>query len=74
MQTIGEVQYSDAQRALISVFLEHSGYGERDLLSLNFSTGVFMTRNGGRYQIKGKDSDTTVKWLAGPPVDPEYRL
>lgn len=70
-QLLGQVQFNDVQQTLISAFLKQTGYGERDILALNFSTKIFMTRNGGRYHLQ---ENQQVKWIEGPPVDAEYRL
>lgn len=71
MQTLGEVQFSDAQRELILAFCMDTGYGERDILAVNFATRMFMTKNGGKYHLQ---EDNHVKWIFGPPVEVEYRL
>jgi hypothetical protein len=64
-------EYTPPQRALISQFLSRTGYGESEILALNFNTRSFYTRNGGRYRVEDSGS---VTWISGPPVDPEDRL
>jgi hypothetical protein len=53
------------QASLMDAFLEATGYGNDDLLAYNFDTQVFLTRNGGKYQVDGE----SIKHLAGPAPD-----
>jgi hypothetical protein len=62
---------SDEQEALLEHFLFAAGYGRSDLLSLNYSTRIFLTRNGGKYRV---ESDGKLTRLAGPHWDPEERM
>jgi hypothetical protein len=52
-------------------FLEHTGYGDRDIVVFNPSTRIFLTRNGGRYQMTDLGK---VLHLAGPSPDPTERM
>lgn len=61
---------STERRKLRNRFLHRSGYGPNDILSLNYSTGVFLTRGGGKYRLKGN----RVIHLAGPASNPSKRL
>jgi hypothetical protein len=61
---------TEEQRFMKHIFFEKTGYGENDLLSVNFNTGIFMTRNGGHYKLVNKE----VKWIKGPAVLLEDRL
>lgn len=66
-----EAIWSEDQAEMISRFLEVTGYGRDDLLSLSFFTKEFLTRNGGRYRLM---DDGAIKHLSGPSVDVEDRL
>lgn len=63
-------QLNESQRALRHRFFEVTGYSSSDVLSLNYETGIFLTFNGGKYQLVDGD----VKYLAGPPVEMEDRM
>jgi len=65
-----EPQLNESQRLLRHRFFEATGYGSSDVLSLNYDTGIFLTFNGGKYQLV----DGEVKHLQGPPVDMEDRM
>lgn len=65
-----EPELNESQRALRRRFFEVTGYGSSDVLSLNYETGIFLTFNGGKYQLVDGD----VKHLSGPPVDVEDRM
>lgn len=58
------------QRLKLWEFLEKTGYGPNDVLSLNYDTGIFLTRGGGKYQLK----DHKIKHIAGPNSDPNERM
>ena len=60
-----EPKLTGEQKLLMRTFLEATGYGSDDLLSYNFKTQVFLTRNGGKYQVAGQ----AIKHLAGPAPD-----
>lgn len=62
---------TEKQRAMKHIFFEKTGYGEFDLLSVNFETRIFMTRNGGQYKL---DEQNDVRWVKGPAVLLEDRL
>lgn len=49
----------------VARFLEATGYGSDDLLAYNFDTQIFLTRNGGKYQVTGEN----ITHLAGPAPD-----
>lgn len=53
------------------IFFEKTGYSEHELLSVNFTTRIFMTRNGGHYRL---DEHNDVLWIKGPAVLLEDRL
>lgn len=57
------------QRLALRSFLEQTGYGPSDILSLNYETNIFLTRGGGKYQLK---KDRVIR-LAGPSADPTER-
>lgn len=59
------------QRKMLLDFLEQSGYGPSDILSLNYTTREFYTRNGGKYFM---DEDGKVNHLSGPSEDPSERM
>jgi len=65
-----ELELNESQRVLRHQFFEATGYGSNDILSLNYETHIFLTFNGGKYQLV----DGEVKYLAGPPVDVEDRM
>lgn len=53
------------QEDLKQTFFEETGYGSDDLLSMNYGTRIFLTRNGGKYRVDGR----AIAHLAGPPPD-----
>jgi hypothetical protein len=53
-------------RLLREKFLEDTGYGSHDLLSLNYQTRIFLTMNGGKYRV---ETDGSIEHLGGPPPD-----
>jgi hypothetical protein len=61
---------SSKNRQAVIDFLYLSGYTANDILSLNYDTNTFLTRNGGKYQLKGKK----IIHLEGPSADPTGRL
>jgi len=61
-----EPNLTTEQKELKQTFFEETGYGLDDLLSLNFTTRVFLTRNGGKYRV---DEDRSIAHLAGPAPD-----
>jgi hypothetical protein len=65
-----EPKLNESQMALRHQFLERTGYGSSDILSLNYGTGIFLMLNGGKYRVIEND----VEYIAGPPVDMEDRL
>lgn len=67
---LDEPQVNEDQQAIRSRFCEVTGYGRSDILSLNYATGMFLTFNGGKYQLVGDE----VKYISGPPVDMEDRM
>jgi hypothetical protein len=68
-QMLAEPVLTLEQTTLRSRFFDQSGYGPSDLLSLNYSTGIFLTRNGGKYRVSGD----ALEWLAGPSPSVEER-
>ena len=56
--------------AMKSRFLEQTGYSSRDIISANYTTGRFLTRNGGHYKLVGEK----LLHIEGPSPDPEDRL
>lgn len=64
------ISTTSEQRQLLFQFLRLTGYGPDDILSLSYQTNIFLTRNGGKYQLsKGR-----IKQLAGPNWDPSERM
>jgi len=59
-----------SQRRLLQEFLERTGYGPADILSLSFETHTFLTRNGGKYELNNHH----IKHLACPDPSPNSRL
>jgi len=66
-----EIVVSKEHLPLRRKFLEATGYGSDDLLSLNYITKIFLTRNGGEYRVRDDDS---IEHLGGPPPDVEDRI
>lgn len=66
-----EDSLSNEQILLRRQFCEATGYGPSEILSLSFSTKIFLTKNGGKYQVRG---DGSIQYLAGPPADPDERI
>lgn len=66
-----EPELKDSQAILRRQFLDATGYGSSDILSLNYSTRTFLTRNGGCYRV---EEDGVVTHLAGPAVDVDDRM
>jgi hypothetical protein len=66
-----EPDLTEPQNRLRRQFLDATGYGSSDILSLNYSTRTFLTRNGGCYKV---EEDGTVTHLAGPAVDVDDRF
>ena len=66
-----DAEVTTEQAALRDDFLEATGYGSDDLLSLNYSTREFLTRNGGLYRV---EEDGQIEHLGGPPPDVEDRF
>lgn len=62
---------TESQKFMKHIFFEKTGYGEYDLLSVNFTTRVFLTKNGGKYFL---DEQNEVRWLKGPAVLLDDRL
>lgn len=58
------------QRAALNTFCRKTGYSTRDILSLNYDTGIFLTRNGGQYKLKGEK----ITHMAGPAKNASGRL
>lgn len=65
------VEITDDQRSLREEFLEATGYGSDDLLSLSYNTRTFLTRNGGKYKVL---DDGSIDHLSGPPPEVEDRF
>lgn len=65
-----EPKLNESQRAIVHRFLEETGYGFSDLLSLNYGSQTFLTRNGGKYRIV----DGKVEHLSGPSTQVEDRF
>ena len=66
-------ELKDDQADLRRQFLDATGYGSSDILSLNYSTRTFLTRNGGCYQV---EEDGSITHLYGPAasVDDRFEL
>ena len=64
------ITVTSAQRKALLEFLQLTGYGPSDILSLSYQTNTFMTRNGGKYQL----SNHKIKHLAGPNWNPDERM
>lgn len=62
---------TEQQKFMKHIFFEKTGYGEYDLLSVNFTTRTFLTKNGGTYRL---DEHQEVQWIKGPAVLLEDRL
>lgn len=69
-QLLYEPELTTEQAHLRSEFFQQTGYGPSDLLSLNYETRIFMTRNGGRYRVS---EDSSIDWIAGPEPRAEER-
>jgi hypothetical protein len=54
-------QLNEEQIELRSQFFSATGYGPSDLLSLNYETKEFLTRNGGHYRLVDG-----IQHLSGP--------
>jgi hypothetical protein len=67
---LSEPELNEAKRKLRSQFFNESGYGPEDVLALNYETGIFLTRNGGKYQLK----DGKFIRLEGPALEVEERM
>lgn len=61
---------SPEQRKALFEFLRLTGYGPSDILSLSYETNTFLTRNGGKYQLR----DHKIVKLAGPNASPDERM
>lgn len=59
-------ELTEEQIMLQNRFLEETGYGESDILSLNYDTRTFLTRNGGVYQV---NEEGGINHIKGPSVD-----
>ena len=68
--TIEELHIPDERNQILSKFLELSGYGDHDILAINWKTSTFLTRNRGLYRMVGEQ----ILHLDGPSPDPEDRL
>jgi hypothetical protein len=64
-----DMPLTDEQSNVRSQFFEATGYGPSDILSLNYSTREFLTKNGGHYRIVPDG----IVHLAGPPPAVEDR-
>lgn len=62
---------NEEQNTLLADFFEATGYSDSDLLSLNYQTRTFLTRNGGKYKVK---EDGDIDHLDGPPPAVEDRF
>lgn len=58
------------QQQLLYKFLNLTGYGPDDILSLSYETNIFLTRNGGKYKV----SKRGIVHLDGPNWDPTERM
>ena len=67
---LAEPETTEDQKTIREDFLEATGYGSDDLLSLSYATKTFLTRNGGKYKVA---DDGTIEHLAGPPPEVEDR-
>jgi len=66
-----EPRLNEGQEELRRQFLEATGYGSGDVLSLSYETRTFLTRNGGTYRVS---EDGNIDHISGPPVGVEDRL
>ena len=57
-----------AKRSLTPSFLEASGYKPSDILSQNDRTRIFVTSNGGKYQLMKSGK---VRRISGPAYPKE---
>jgi hypothetical protein len=60
----------DDRYDILNQFLEKSGYGFPEVLSLSHEDNTFLMRNGGKYRMV----DGEIEHLAGPSPDPNERL
>lgn len=60
----------DDRRQFLAAFMKETEYGPSEILSFNTSTGMVLTRNGGKYQFQ----EGQLEHLAGPSPDPSERI
>lgn len=71
MIPVEQLPLKEDRKRFLAAFMEKTDYGPSEILSYSTSTGLVMTRNGGRYQV---DADGQVEHIAGPSPDPSERL
>lgn len=58
------------RKLIVSRFLELTDYGRSEILAFSTKTGIFLTRNGGKYQLENDQ----IRHIAGPSPDPAERI
>lgn len=58
------------RKEFVKKFCDLTEYGQTEILSYSLHTGMFLTRNGGRYRMQ----DGQVNHIAGPSPDPTERV
>lgn len=64
-----DLPLTEEQIELRTQFFSATGYGPSDLLSLNYESQEFLTKNGGHYRFTGEG----INHLSGPPPALEDR-
>ena len=64
------ITVNSKQRKALLDFLRLTEYTASDILSLSYETNTFLTRNGGKYCLKGNK----IIHLSGPSADSDDRL
>lgn len=62
---------TEDSKSVLQKFLSSSGYKEADVLGYNSRTNIFVTSNGGKYQLLAKSG--RVRRLAGPEFPKEVK-
>ena len=70
MILVEEAAIPPGRKSFVSKFCELTDYGTSEILSYSLHTGMFLTRNGGKYRL----SDEQIEHLAGPSADPSERI
>lgn len=70
MMPVKEVPLTEDRKKMLSLFMEKTEYGPSEILAYSTTTGMVLTRNGGKYKLDGDK----VEHLAGPSSDPSERI